>query len=127
MAQSHVRRADLAKQNVCYIFQAGDTVLLRSREVGKLKCRATGPYLFRKYVGWRSTNAEIEGAAGRVTTVSAANLLPLHPQTHETRMTRLEWNDESEDGSSIDDPPNVHRVEVEWPAAGDWAENAPPT
>ena len=79
MAQEHARRADLAKMDVCYLFGAGDEVLLRSRELGKLKCRATGPYVFRRYVGWRRTNAEIEGAAGRLMTVSAANLLPLHP------------------------------------------------
>ena len=79
MAQEHARQADLAKMDVCYLFGAGDEVLLHSRELGKLKCRATRPYVFRHYVGWRRTNAEIEGAAGRLMTVSAANLLPLHP------------------------------------------------
>ena len=61
MAQEHARRADLAKMDVRYLFGAGDEVFLRSRELGKLKCRATGPYVFRRYVGWRRTNAEIKG------------------------------------------------------------------
>lgn len=79
MAQEHAQRADLAKMDVHYLFGAGDEVLLHSRELSKLKCRATGPYVFWRYVGWRRTNAEIEGAAGRLMMVSAANLLPIHP------------------------------------------------
>ena len=79
MVQEHARRADLGKMDVRYLFGAGDEVLLHSRELGKLKCHATGPYVFRRYVGWRRTNAEIEGAAGRLMMVSADNLLPLHP------------------------------------------------
>ena len=59
-----------------FLFQAGDQVLLRSRETGKLACRATGPYVFEKYIGNLGVVALIQGKGGRKYEVSATNLLP---------------------------------------------------
>ena len=82
MVERHARRADLARHDARYIFAEGDQVLLRAREAGKSKARARGPYLFRRYVGWRQVNAEIvQLGHDEPITVSAANLLPMHPAT----------------------------------------------
>ena len=56
MVEAHQRRRDLA---VRHLFREGDYVLLRSREQGKLKTRAVGPYIFKGYLGWRGVNAAV--------------------------------------------------------------------
>ena len=49
MVKEYTNRRNLAEHDVRYIFEAGDPVLLRSKEPGKLKCRAVGPYTFIRY------------------------------------------------------------------------------
>ena len=78
MVQEHARRADLDQLDVRTAFNPGDMVLLRSPRPGKLKVRAVGPYTFLHYVGWRGTNAMIQGRSGQTLTVSVANLRPVH-------------------------------------------------
>ena len=56
MVEAHQRRRDLG---VRHLFREGDYVLLRSREQGKLKNRAVGPYIFKGYLGWRGVNAAV--------------------------------------------------------------------
>lgn len=51
MLENYLKRSNLAARDVRYVFQAGDLVLLRQREPGKLKTRAMGPYTFVRYVG----------------------------------------------------------------------------
>lgn len=52
-------------------------MLLRNREVGKLKARSVGPYVFVKYVGKLGTVALVTMGGGREQHVSAANLVPV--------------------------------------------------
>ena len=49
---------------------------------GKFKHHAVGPYTFVCYLGWHGVNADIIGSAGKLLTVSIANLCPTDPCTH---------------------------------------------
>lgn len=51
MLRAYARRRDLAAHDVRFLFRPGDQVLLRNREIGKLKARSVGPYVFLKYLG----------------------------------------------------------------------------
>ena len=77
MLKAYARRRGLARMDVRFIFQAGDQVLLRQREVGKLKARSVGPYVFVRYEGKLGTVAVINMGDGRDRFVSAANLVPV--------------------------------------------------
>ena len=46
MATEYLKRHDLARYDVRFLFKAGDLVLLRQRQAGKLATRARGPYTF---------------------------------------------------------------------------------
>ena len=54
MAQEYLKRSDPARYDVCFIFKAGDLVL-----VGKMVTKARGPYTFAKYMGMLGVTAEI--------------------------------------------------------------------
>ena len=59
MLEAYRKREDLAKYDVRYLFRPGDQVFLKNREVGKLKARSVGPYIFVKYIGELGTVAII--------------------------------------------------------------------
>ena len=79
MVQEYLRRHNLARYDVRYVFEAGDAVLLKQRVPGKMKCRALGPYTFIRYTGRLAVTAEILNHKGKEYLVSVANLLPVHP------------------------------------------------
>ena len=109
--RKYLQREDLARFDVRFVFRNGDPVLLRSREIGKLKSRATGPFTFGHYVGTRKVNAVIYSMEGKAREVSALNLLPMHSSTAAKRVYRRfprnESPNSSDTGSSISDPKNV--------------------
>ena len=53
MVRQYLRCSNLAAVDVRFLFKAGDKVLLKQRLVGKLQAKATGPYIFIKYTGWK--------------------------------------------------------------------------
>lgn len=77
MLESYLKRADLARHDVRFVFAAGDGVLLKQREPGKMKCRSVGPYLFVRYEGRMGVTAVILNARGKEQHVSAANFVPV--------------------------------------------------
>jgi hypothetical protein len=85
MVEAYARRRDLAKLDIRYLFRPGDQVLLRNREVGKLKARSVGPYVFLKYIGKLKTVGLISMGGDKVQQVSAANLVPVDKQLAERR------------------------------------------
>ena len=44
---------------VRHLCHEGDYVLVRSREIGKQKTRAVGPFVFNKYIGECGVNSEV--------------------------------------------------------------------
>ena len=46
MASEYLKCQDLASYNVRFLFKAGDLVLLRQQQAGKLVTGAHGPYTF---------------------------------------------------------------------------------
>ena len=81
MAQDYLKRPDLARYDVRFIFKPGDLVLLRQRQPGKLVTKARGPYTFQQYTGPLGVTAWICAADGTRQVVSALSLLPMHPLT----------------------------------------------
>lgn len=77
MREAYLRRPDLARFDVRFIFSPGDRVLLRQREKGKMKVRSTGPHIFLRYTGELGTTALLSVGGGRTLPVSATNLLPV--------------------------------------------------
>ena len=66
MVQEYFKRRDIPFLEVRFNFEAGDQVLLKQKEPGKMKCRALGPYTFIKYTGRLGVTAEILNAKGKV-------------------------------------------------------------
>ena len=64
MVKQYLRRSNLAAVAIRFLFRAGDKVLLKQRLVGKLQAKATGPYIFIKYTGWKRVTAIIGQAGG---------------------------------------------------------------
>ena len=109
MAQDYLKRPDLARYDVRFIFKSGDLVLLRQHQPGKLVTKARGPYTFQQYTGPLGVTAWICAADGTRQVVSVLNLLPMHPLT--AAQQRIPTKDEQSDISS-DDSSNVERPEV---------------
>ena len=82
MVRNYLRKENLALHDVCFLFEAGDCVLLRSRVPGKLATKVLGPFIFVNYTGALQVTATIAGLDGSRRIVSAANLLPMHPAAH---------------------------------------------
>jgi hypothetical protein len=59
------------------MFRAGDRVLLRRRQPGKMKTRAEGPFTFKGYKTTEGWVALVENMGGRLLEVAAANLIAL--------------------------------------------------
>ena len=57
-------------------------VLLKQKQLGKNKVRATGPYEFRSYEGRRGVTATIAKPGGEGMRVSVANLIPFRGEGH---------------------------------------------
>ena len=73
------------------LYHEEDYVLVQSRETGKQKTHALGPFVFRKYIGERGMNAEIvQLGSGKTKEVSLVNLLPMHPATQAVYLQTLE-------------------------------------
>lgn len=49
MVREYKKRKTLADHDIRFLFEPGDPCLLKSKEPGKLKCRAVGPYTFVAY------------------------------------------------------------------------------
>ena len=74
-----------------HLYHEGDYILVRSREIGKQKTSAVGPFVFRKYIGERGVNAEVvQLGSGKIREVSLGNLLPMHPATQAVCLQTLE-------------------------------------
>ena len=101
MVDAYKRRRDLADNDIRFVFESGDLTLLRSKEPGKAKCRAVGPYHFVEYIPPRGVVAKIMNDKGKVYTVSAANLLPVRTDGAE-RMLRYTpgWDLDQKDPDS---------------------------
>ena len=66
-------------------------MLVQSREIGKQKTCAVGPFVFRKYIGECGVNAEVvQLGSGKIGDVSLGNLMPMHPVTQAVRLQTLE-------------------------------------
>ena len=66
-------------------------MLVRSWETGKQKTHAVGPFVFRKYIGKRGVNAEVDQlGSGKIKEVSLGNLLSMHPATQAVHLQTLE-------------------------------------
>ena len=84
-----------------------------------------GPYIFKRYIGWRGVNAEVVlPGSGTTREVFTDNIIPMHPASQQVNLKTLEEyvksqsrgfeaseegkEDSSVDsGSSISDPPRV--------------------
>jgi hypothetical protein len=77
MIREYQKKRRVASHDPRVIFRRGDRVLLRRRQPGKMKTRAEGPYTFLRYKTSAGWVAAVEGLAGRILEVSAANLIPL--------------------------------------------------
>ena len=64
------------------LFAPGNLVLLKQKQPGKNKVRATGPYEFRAYEGCRGVTATIAKPGGEGMRVSVANLIPFRGERH---------------------------------------------
>lgn len=64
-------------------------MLLKSKEPGRRKITAVGPYAFIRYVGPMGVVAKIANKAGKLYEVSAANLLPVHSGSN-TRLMKYD-------------------------------------
>ena len=58
-----------------YIFESGDLVLVKQRRIGKLRPKALGPFVFKRYVGIQSKSAEVQ-AGEKLIVVSTIHLCP---------------------------------------------------
>ena len=58
------------------LFAPGNLVLLKQKQPGKNKVRATGPYEFQSYEGRRGVTATIAKPGREGMQVSVANLIP---------------------------------------------------
>ena len=73
------------------LYHEGDYMLVRSRETGKQKICAVGPFVFKKYIGECGVNAEVvQLGSGKIREVSLGNLLPMHPATQAVCLQTLE-------------------------------------
>ena len=77
MIREYQKKRRVASLDPRVIFRGGDRVLLRRRQPGKMKTRAEGPFTFLRYKSSAGWVAMVEGLAGRVLEVSAANLISL--------------------------------------------------
>ena len=76
---------------VSHPYHEGDYVLVRSRETGKQKTHAVGPFVFRKYLGEYGMSAEVvQLGKGKIRQVLLGNLLPMHPATQVVCLQTLE-------------------------------------
>ena len=82
MVRNYLRKENLALHDVCFLFEAGDHVLLRSRVPGKLAIKALGPFIFVNFTGALQVTATIAGLDGSRRISSTANLLPMRPAVH---------------------------------------------
>ena len=88
MVKKYLARRNLDSVDVRFIFSAGEPVLLKQKEPGKMKCRALGPYTFLEYTGTLGVTASILNHKGKTYQVSVANLLPLYSNV--TRLNRFD-------------------------------------
>ena len=51
MVERYLHQKNLAEHDVRFCFNPGDYVLLKQKVPGKLKVRATGPFIFKTYTG----------------------------------------------------------------------------
>ena len=81
MVRDYLWQQNLADHDVCFIFTAGDKVLLCHHVPGKLNLKVQGPYIFVRYTRRLQVTVVIAALDGGGTTrvVSAANLLPMRP------------------------------------------------
>ena len=83
-----------------------------------------GPYIFKRYIGWRGVNAEVvQPGSGTTREVSTGNIISMRPASQQVNLKTLEeyvksqsrgfkTSEEEADssmdsGSSISDPPRV--------------------
>lgn len=88
MVQEYLARRTIDHKDIRVMFETGDSVLLKAKVAGKMKCRSTGPYIFLRYTGRLGVTACILNSKGKEYEVSVANLLPMYPPT--ARLARFE-------------------------------------
>ena len=96
MVRNYLRKENLALHDVCFLFEAGDRVLLRSRVPGKLATKVLSPFIFVSYTGVLQVTATIAGLDGSRCIISATNLLPMRPAAH-TPLAPKEDDGDSDD------------------------------
>lgn len=50
MTKEYMKRQQLSDQDIRFVFEKGDPVLLKAKVPAKSKCRAVGPYVFIEYI-----------------------------------------------------------------------------
>ena len=50
-----------------------------------------GPYIFKRYIGWKGVNAEVvQPGSGTTQEISAGNIIPMHPASQQVNLKTLE-------------------------------------
>ena len=83
-------------------FTKGCWVLMKQRQPGKSKLRATSPYRFDRFRGGQGTVADITGPDGQTICTSVANFVPyrgLHAEW--ARHPAPNFSDSNEDNSEV--------------------------
>ena len=90
MVHSYMHRQGLASEDLRFIFEVGDLVLMRQKRPGKMKVRAVGPYRFAQYHGVRRATATVVcPRRGKEYRVSVANLVPIRSASLKARLQRV--------------------------------------
>jgi hypothetical protein len=101
MVKEYLKRRNIAEHDVRFVFNPGSLVLLKSKEPGRRKVTAVGPYTFIKYLGPLGVVAKVANKAGKLYEVSAANLLPINDSNF-NRLMRYDPPPEEDPTTSLE-------------------------
>lgn len=76
MVAQYARRPGLSPIDNRTILTPGCKVIMRQRQPGKMKLKATGPYTFLRFVGRQGLGAELMDQGGHTLRASLSNVLP---------------------------------------------------
>ena len=66
MIEQYEKRGDLAKVDLRSVLGPGSKVVMKQKQPGKNKLRATGPYTVVRFVGRSGLGVELLGADGKL-------------------------------------------------------------